>query len=62
MKAFKLGDNNISPSDLGVGRHSELPFSLEGGMGRLEGAEERLDLLEILEAPDARREKSVPEF
>lgn len=57
MKAFKFEDDNISPSDFGVGRLSELPFSFEGGMGRVEGAEERLDLLEILEAPDVRREK-----
>lgn len=57
MKAFKFEDDNISPSDFGVGRLSELPLSFEGGMGRVEGAEERLDLLEILEAPDVRREK-----
>lgn len=49
VKAFKLGDNNISPSDLGVGK-PELLLSLEDGMGRLDGGYERLDLLETLDA------------
>jgi hypothetical protein len=54
-KAFKFGDDNISPSLLGVGKHSELLFPLYDGMVRLEGTEERLVLLEILEAPDGRK-------
>jgi hypothetical protein len=49
-KAFKFGDDNISPSLLGVGRHSLL-LPLYDGMVRLDGTEEWLVLLEILEAP-----------
>lgn len=53
-----MGDDNISPSVLGVGRHPELLVSLKDGIVRLEGAEERLVLLEILEPPDAGKKKT----
>lgn len=49
-----MGDANISPSVLGVGRHPLiLLVSLKDGRVKLEGAEDRLVLLEILEPPDA---------
>lgn len=51
-KAFIFGEDKISPSDLGVGRLEALLFSLKDGMVRLEGADERLVLLEVFETPD----------
>lgn len=59
VKGFRFGDDNISPSVLGVGRLEELLFSLNEGIVNVEGAEERLVLLEYLETPDADKEKNV---
>lgn len=52
MKAFIFGEDKISPSDLGVGRLEALLFSLKDGRVKLEGADERLVLLEFFETPD----------
>lgn len=49
-KAFTFDDDNISPSDLGVGRDSILVLSLYE-LVRLERAEGLLVLLAILEGP-----------
>jgi hypothetical protein len=62
-KAFIFGEDKISPSDLGVGRLEALLFPLkEDGMVRLEGANERLVLLEVFETPNPSwRRKSLLE-
>lgn len=52
-----MGENKISPSDLGVERVSLL-FRLQEGMLRLDRTEELLVLLGILEAPAAARQNS----
>ena len=55
---FRFGDDNISPSVLGVGRLELLLFSLYDEMVKLGGAaDEGLVLLEDLEVPDADRRK-----
>lgn len=51
-KAFKFGDDNISPSDLGVGRLSVALFSLQDGTVRLEAVEDKPVLLVTFEAPE----------
>lgn len=58
-KGFRFGDDKISPSVLGVGRLEELLFSLNDGMVNVEGAEERLVLLEYFETPDADKRKTL---
>lgn len=60
-KAFRLGDDNISPSVLGVGRLEELLNSLNDGTVN-EETEERLFLLENFETPDADKEKNAGSF
>lgn len=60
-KAFRLGDDNISPSVLGVGRLEELLNSLNDGTVN-EETEERLFLLETFETPDADKEKNAGSF
>lgn len=54
-KAFKFGDANISPSDLGVDRPSIL-FLLETETVRLEGDVEWPFLMEVFEVPEESRE------
>jgi len=45
VKDLRLGEDKISPSDLGVGRLKALLFSLYDGIDKLEGV--------ALEIPDA---------
>lgn len=62
-KAFKFGDDKISPSDRGVGRleMEALLLSLYDGMVREERAEERLVLLVFFETPavNSRNERLI---
>lgn len=48
MKGLRLGEDKISPSDLGVGRLEALLFSLYDGIDKLEGV--------VFEIPDAERQ------